>query len=62
MKTIIIILLLLLCKLWCIVHVTVSCKGQELNQWWPFWKMAAILVMGQICDGPIGKNLPKGMP
>ena len=23
---------------------------------WPFWKMAAIEVKGQICNGPIAKN------
>ena len=26
---------------------------ERQNRWRPFWKMAAILFSGQICDGPI---------
>ena len=28
-------------------------------KWWPFWKMAAIVVTGQNCDGPTVKKFLK---
>lgn len=39
-----------------------SCKGQYHRTDGGHFGKAAIFVMGKICDGPIAKNLPKGMP
>ena len=55
---------------WYLKHIECLTNDQNLywwdtphiNEWWPFWKMAATVVMGQICDGPIAKNIPKNIP